>query len=85
MSKISYHRTITRELIAYVKYKGDNLSTLTQVLTLVVNFGPLGLVILWRGYVLVMLSTKHANMIVMILKVYIGFREVSLKATQFTL
>jgi hypothetical protein len=64
-----------------VKYKGDNLSTLTQVFTLVVNFDPLGFVIPWRGYVLVMLLAKHANLIVMILKVYIGFKEVNLKAT----
>ncbi len=33
------------KLIAYVKDKGDNLSTLTQALTLVVSYGPLGLAI----------------------------------------
>jgi hypothetical protein len=35
------------------------------------------------GCVLAMFSTKHANMIV--IKAYVGFKEVSLKATQSTL
>ncbi len=38
---------ILDKLIAYVKDEGGNLSTLTQALTLVVSYGPLGLVVPW--------------------------------------
>jgi hypothetical protein len=37
------------KLIAYVKDKGGNLSTLAQALTFVVNCGPLALVVPWLG------------------------------------
>jgi len=36
---------LLNKLIAYVKYNGGNLSTLTQVLSLVVRRSPLGLAI----------------------------------------
>jgi hypothetical protein len=42
---LSYN--LLAKLITYVKYKGGNLSTFTQVLTLVVSYGPLGLTIPW--------------------------------------
>jgi hypothetical protein len=38
---------LLHKLITYVKYKGGNLSTLTQVLSLVVSCSPLGLAIPW--------------------------------------
>jgi hypothetical protein len=37
------------KLIAHVKDKGGNLSTLTQILTLIVSCGPLGLALPWHG------------------------------------
>jgi hypothetical protein len=44
---LSSYNLLTK-LITYVKYKGGNLSTLTQVLTLVVSCCPLGLAIPWQ-------------------------------------
>jgi hypothetical protein len=41
---------LLNKLIAYVKDEGGNLSTLAQALTLVVNCGLLGLVVLWQGF-----------------------------------
>ncbi len=49
-----------------MKDKGGNLSILAQALTSIVNYGLLQF--LGRGCDLAMLSTKHANMLVMILK-----------------
>jgi hypothetical protein len=37
------------KLVAYVEDKGGNLSTLARVFTSVVNYGLLGLAILWHG------------------------------------
>jgi hypothetical protein len=46
------------------------------------SYGPLGLAVPWQGCALAMLSSKHANMHGNDTKVFVGFREVSLKATQ---
>jgi len=40
---------LVKNLIIYVKDEGDNLSTLTQALILIVSYGLLGLTIPWHG------------------------------------
>jgi hypothetical protein len=56
------------KIITYVKDKGGNLSTLAKAFISIFSYGPLGLVVPWQDCVLAMLSSKHANMHVMILK-----------------
>jgi hypothetical protein len=51
-----------------MKNKGGNLSTFVKVFISVFSCGLLGLVIPWHGCVLAMLSSKHVNEDVMILK-----------------
>ncbi len=42
-----YH--LLDKLVAYAEDGGDNLSTLARVFTSIVNYGLLGLVVLWHG------------------------------------
>jgi hypothetical protein len=76
---------LLNKLITYVKYKGGNLSTLTQVLTLVVSCGLLGLTIPWQGLYFGHVFNKACQYACNDTKIFIGFREVNLKATQSTL
>jgi len=68
-----------------VQNEGGNLSTLTQALTSVVNYPPLGLVVLWQGLCLGHAFNKTCQYTYDDTKVSIDFREVNLKVTQFTL
>ncbi len=63
------------KLITYVKDEGGNLSIYAQALTLVVNRGPLGLVVPWKGSCVAMLLANYANMLVMILKFMLVLRR----------
>jgi hypothetical protein len=69
------------KLITYVKGEGDNLCTLTQALTSVVNCGLLGLIVPWKGLCFGCASTKTCQCACNDIKVFVGFREVSLKVT----
>ncbi len=66
---------IKQAIIAYVKDKGGILSTLAQALTSIINYGPLQY--LGKGHVLTTLSTKHANMLVLILKFLLVSRRLA--------
>jgi hypothetical protein len=76
---------LLNKLIAYVKQKGGNLSSLTQILTLVVSCGPLGLVIPWQGLCFGHAFNKTCQYACNDTKVSVSFKEVNLKATQSTL
>lgn len=76
---------LLNKLITYVKYKGGNLSTLTQVLILVVSCGLLGLTIPWQGLYFGHVFNKACQYACNDTKNFIGFREVNLKAIQSTL
>jgi hypothetical protein len=68
-------------LIAYVQDKGSNLSTFAQALISIVNYGPLQFLGLCFSHAF----NKACQYVCNDTKVSIGFKKVSLKATQFTL
>jgi hypothetical protein len=69
------------KLIAYVKDKSGNLSTLAQAFTSIVNYSPLGLVILWQGLCFGHVFSKTCLYACNDTKIYVGFRVINLKAT----
>jgi hypothetical protein len=71
------------KLVAYVEDESNNLSTFAQVFTSVVNYGLLGLAVLWHGSCFGHFLANYASMIVT--KVYVGFKEVNLRAIQSTI
>jgi hypothetical protein len=81
---LSSHNLLYK-LIAYVKDEGCNLSTLAQALTSMVSCGPLALVALWQGSCFGHAFNKTCQYVYNDINVCVGFREVSLKATQSTL
>jgi hypothetical protein len=62
-----------------VKDEGDNLSIHAQAFTLVVSCGPLGLVVPWKGSCFGHAFSKLCQYVCNDTKIYVGFREVSLK------
>jgi hypothetical protein len=61
------------KLIAYVKDKGGNLSTLARALSSMVSCALLKLALLGKILVLAMLSAKHANMLAMMQQYVLAF------------
>ncbi len=60
-------------LIAYMKDKGGNLSTLARALSSMVSYVPLKLALLGKVLVLAMLLAKHANMLAIIQQYVLAF------------
>jgi hypothetical protein len=73
------------KLIGCVKDEGGNLSTLAWALISVVSCGLLAFVVLWHGSCFDHVYTKTCQYACNDTNVYVGFREVSLKAIQSTL
>ncbi len=73
------------KLIAYVKDKNGNLSTLTRALNFVVTCAPLGFATPWQGSCFGQAFNKTCQHAYNDANVCLGFWEVSLKATQFAL
>ncbi len=76
---------LLNKLITYVKDEGGNLSIHAQALTLVVSCGPLGLAVPWKGSCFGHAFNKLCQYACNETKICVGFREVSLKSTQFIL
>ncbi len=68
-----------------MKNEGGNLSTLTRVLSFVVNCAPLAPVVPWQGSCFGHAFTKTCQYATNDAIICSGFQEVSLKATQFAL
>ncbi len=73
------------KLITCVKDENDNLCIHAQAFALVVNCGLLGLVVPWKGSCFGHAFNKLCQYACNDTKIYVGFKEVNLKATQFTL
>jgi hypothetical protein len=73
------------KLITYVKDEGGNLSTLARALTFMVSCHLLALVVLWQGSCCGHAFSKTCQYAYNDINVCVGFREVSLKATQAAL
>ncbi len=64
---------LLEKLIAYMKDKGGNLSTLARALSSMVSCAPLKLALLGKVLVLAMLLAKHGNMLAMIQQYVLAF------------
>jgi hypothetical protein len=71
--------------VAYVKDEGGNLSTLARAFTFVVSCTPLALSVPWQGSCFGHVFNKACQYACNDTNVCVGFCEVSLKGTQFTL
>jgi hypothetical protein len=72
---------LLNKLITYVKDDNDNLSTLAQALISLFSCGPLGLTTPWQGSCFGHTFSKACQYVFNDIKKFIGFKEVSLKAT----
>jgi len=71
--------------VAYVKDEGGNLSIITRAITFVASCTPFALSIPWQGFCFGLVFNKACQYACNDTNVCVGFHEVSLKGTQFTL
>jgi hypothetical protein len=76
---------LLNKLITYVQDEGGNMSTFAQALTSIVNYHPLGLIVIWQGLCFGHAFNKTCQYTCNDIKVSIDFREVNLKVIQFML